>query len=441
MNAEVKKTLKIAWPIMIGLIGQHLFGMLDSIMVARHSTVELAASAFVNNVFVIALVLIFGFSSALSALVAQARGRGEQNTAGLILKHGLTCLLIFSLICMFALEFLNTNIHLFHQTEEVAAASKVFMRLMTWSLLPMAFYVAFRHYSDGLEKTMLPTVILSIGFVINTVLNYCLIYGNWGAPELGLKGAGIATLVARIFMAVSIAIIIFSKSSHKEYIQSFWHGRFSKSLFTQVLKLGTPTAMQMLFEVGLFAGCGVMMGWLGTKTIAAHQVVMSLATISFMFPLSISIATSIRCGEFTGKHDWAAVRRIGRSSIYFTLFMTGAWALLFIFCRQPISYLFTNDPDVVAIASEIFLFAAFFQLFDGTQSVLIGILRGSSDVKVPTIITFVVYWIISAPLAYGLTAFGNMGFRGIWSVLALSLVLSSTLLVARFEWLMNKKTR
>ena len=438
---EVKKTLKLAWPIMLGLVGQHLFGLIDTIMVGHHSTVELAAAAFVNNVLNLFLIVLYGFSSGLSVLISHARGRQNTIRVALLLKHGLICQLALCVLFIAILQFLNMNLEIFAQQPEVTDRSHTYFNYMTYSLVPLALFMTLRQFSDGLEQTLLPTVMLAVGFLLNTVMNWLFIFGNLGFAEMGLEGAGLATVISRVFILILLALFLFRKSFYQPYLKDFFSSPIEKSAFRALIFIGTPSAIQYMFEVGVFIGAAILMGWISTITLAAHQVVINFASVTFMFPLSLSIATSVRVGYATGREHWISAKHIGLSSVAAAASTMSIFALFFYFGRDTIPHWFTDDLAVAQIASQIFIFAALFQVFDGIQSVFIGALRGLHDVKIPTVLTFIAYWAIGASLSYYLAFSCGMLHRGIWLGLALSLVVAALLLGLRFFYVINKRLK
>ena len=430
---ELNRTLKIAWPLTLGLLGQQFLGLIDSIMVGHHSTVELAAAAFVNSLCGAPLVIIFGFTTNIGVLVAQAVGRNGGGQAGRILRHGFVLNLTIALILMLALGLLNQHLELFSQPADVTAHAHSFLHYISMSLLPLALFNAFRQFSDGLQITLPPMLITVFGVILNTTINWFLIFGHSGAPEMGLAGAGIATLISRWVMLIILFIVIVRDERYKKYIGGLWGRTYEMAIFSRNFGIGAPSDFQYLFESGAFYAVAIMMGWIGTSTLAANQIVMSLVALLYMFPLSISIATSVRVGEATGRKDPFATRVIGFSSLYLSFAVTFICALILFFGRLVLPLFFTGDLDVIHITGDLFVIAGFFQIFDGTQCVLVGALRGMSDVKVPTAWMFFAYWVVGISLAYGCGFTLHYGYLGIWTGLALSVVISALGLTYRFD--------
>jgi multidrug resistance protein, MATE family len=430
---ELNRTLKIAWPVTLGLLGQQILGMVDSMMVGHHSTVELAAAAFVNNLCGPPIVIIIGFTTHVGVLVAQAVGHNGGENSGKILRHSLLWNILISLTLILVLEILNHHLEIFGQPPEVVAVSHTFLHLMSWSLLPFALFNSFRQYSDGLQKTVPPMVITVFGVAINTTLNWFLIYGHGGMPELGIAGAGIATLIARTIMFALLFVLVSRGDVYKKFRGELFGRAIDMKLVRSGLNIGAPSALQYLFESGIFYFAAMMMGWLGTLPLAANQIVMSMIIVLYMFPLSISIATSVRVGEAVGQKDAGAARAIGFGSLYLSTLVTFVCAVLMIGGRTFWPHLFTADEKVIFIASDLFVVAGFFQIFDGAQCVLVGALRGINDVRIPTLMMFISYWGCGATLAYIFGLKLGYGHLGIWAGLAFSVVATALMLIYRFE--------
>jgi MATE family multidrug resistance protein len=269
--------------------------------------------------------------------------------------------------------------------------------------------------------------------LVNAFVNWVLIFGNLGFPELALNGAGWATFASRVFMAIALMGFVMSNKFFKQYDVSFHYRSINWPIIKKILSLGLPSGMQYFFEVGAFSFAVVMVGWLGTKPQAAHQIAISLASISFMAVLGISVAGSIRVGNAVGMKDIQETRRAG-----FTASLLGASTMLvsgivFILFRNFLPTLYVNDQEVISYASSLLIIAALFQISDGTQAVGIGILRGLTDVKIPTVITFVAYWIVGLPVGYLLGFTFKMGVQGVWYGLLIALTTSAILLTLRFN--------
>lgn len=410
-------------------------------MVGYHSTVELAAAAFINSITGGPVVMVIGYSTHIGVLVAQSLGREHGRLAGRILRHGLISNFIISLILVAGLEIINSHLYWFHQTSEVENTAHGFLSCMTISVVPLALFNALRQYADGLQVT-LPSMLVIIGSVIvNTICNYFLIFGHGGAPELGLVGAGIGTLIARTLMFIAMALYVVRARRFRNYRDGLFGKKIEWHYLFSGFKIGAPSALQNLFEAGIFFFVAFMMGWIGTEPLAANQTVMSLVAVLYMLPLGLSIATSVRVGEATGRGDPMSARRIGFAALATSLVATSLCAVFLVLCRNLLPRLFTNDLNVIAIAQGLYVIAGFFQIFDGTQAVLVGALRGMSDVKVPTLVMFIAYWALGAPLAYFAGFTLKFGHIGVWVGLALSVVANAIGLTFRFDRISSHRIR
>lgn len=433
MYKEFKNTFVLALPLIVGNLGQVLLGVIDSMMVGQLGPVELAASSFANNIFHIPLIILFGVSSAISINVAQAFGAGRPQETGLYWLHGLYVLLALSFGIVFCLIFLSFNLSLFNQPLEVTETSKAYFQVITWSLIPIVVFQGARQFCDGHSNTLAPTVILSIGLLINVFLNWILIFGKLGFPEYGLVGAGYATFISRVLIVFIVLHYIFRSQKYKTSFSNLKARAYDLFYTRAILRIGIPSGMQYMFEVVAFSTAGFMMGWISTQALAAHQIAISLATMTFVSALGISIGTSIRIGQSVGKKDIALARKIGVSSSLFTLMGMSLFAVLFILLRYQLPQFFIDDIEVITMAASLLIVAGIFQIFDGLQAVMLGALRGFSDVRIPTLITFLSWWVMAMPLCYALAFVFNFDHIGVWAGLASTLAFASIFLMIRFH--------
>jgi MATE family multidrug resistance protein len=294
----------------------------------------------------------------------------------------------------------------------------------------------FHTYKQFIEgfSIMKPAMIIAIAAnLINVFANWIFIYGNLGMPALGLDGAGWATFSSRVFMALTLMFYVISKDSFKKYDVNFHFRNINFPVIRKILNVGLPSGFQYFFEVGAFALAVMMIGWLGTNQLAAHQIAINLASISFMAVLGISAAGAIRVGNAVGKKDVSEVRRAGFTAIFIGASIMFTAGIIFITLRNFLPALYIDNPDVIRIASSLLVIAALFQVSDGIQGVGIGVLRGLTDVKIPTLITFIAYWVIALPVAYLLGFTFNFGVEGVWVGLLLGLTASAAMLTIRFN--------
>lgn len=429
---EVRPTLALALPIMVGQVSQILIGVTDSVMIGHAGTVPLAASAFGMSIFTIFYVVGIGLMLPVSIFVARAQGANEPGETTEYLRHGIFLALLVGALETLVLAGLGAQLHRFGQPPEVLAIVRPFFLLIGGSITPVLVYLVFRQFAEALGRPWAPMFIILGDVALNAALNWILIYGNLGAPALGLTGAGIATLIARCAGTLAIVVWVLRDSQLRAYWPTRWWRPLSKARVSAMLHVGVPAASMLFFECTAFAFSCVMVGWLGAVPLAAHQIALSCASFSFMFPLGLSTAAGIRVSRALGAGEFHRLRPIGFSALGIALVMTAAFGLLFGFAGRPIAALFVQDPVVISLAVQLLVIAGLFQLFDGSQVNGAALLRGISDVRVPAVITFAAYWVASLPLGYLLGIRGGWGARGIWIGIATGLACAAMLLAIRF---------
>lgn len=429
---EAKQTLTLAVPIMAGQLSQMLMGVIDSIMVGRVGVVPLAASSFANSLLSVPFLFGIGLLQCISVRAAEAHGAGDRQTTGEVLRHGLAISILAGLAMIALTVVVATQLHRFGQPPEVAASSRNFLLLIGASLLPMFMSMSLRQFSEALNHPWPPMIIMFGAVLLNVGLNWIFIYGHLGSPALGLDGAGLATLLARIAALAAIFFYVLRARRFSGALPAGWLRRLHADRLRSLLKIGLPSAGQLLLEVSAFTMAAIMMGWLGTVPLAAHQIALTCCATSFMFPLGIAMATTIRISHALGGAEMARVRGIGLSSIALGLVVMGLSALVFTFAGNPIARAFVEDHEVTQLAATLLIVAAIFQCFDGLQVVAAGALRGLSDVTVPLFTCLFAYWLVFLPFAY-LAAFKfGYGPLGIWAGLVVALAVAGLLLVGRF---------
>lgn len=433
---ELRRTLALAVPIVVGHLGQMLMGITDSVMIGHIGKVPLAASAFAMSLFTIAFLVGIGVLMSLSVLAARAHGAGQPRDCSEYLRHGMilgvslgTCGAILMLIA-------GTHLELFGQPDEVIAVVVPYFQIIGISMIPTLFFQVLRQFSEAVGHPWGPMGILLASVLLNVLLNWVLIYGHWGAPALGLEGAGWATLIARIAAVVGLWAWLRHRSEVRAEWPGFsgntrWLAPLSRLHLREMLSIGVPAAAQLLFEAGAFALSALMMGWIGTTALAAHQIALSCAACAFMVPLGLSIATSVRIGRAVGEGRHESLRVIGFGSLGASVVFSLLFTLIFALAGPLIVSGFTHETEVLELAARLLIVAAIFQIFDGGQAIAAGALRGLADVKVPMMITFIAYWIFALPIGYffGVRGIGPMG---VWTGLACGLAFASILLTRRF---------
>ncbi len=433
MFKEFSRTLKIAIPLVISNVSQIALGLIDSAMIGPIDYRQLAASSLVINVVAIPMVLGSGMTMAISPLVAAANGRQNVFAVSNIFYNGFLVSAVAAVLIVIAMISTSGLLYNLGQDEIVVALALPYYKIMIWSMLPMLLFLAAKQFSDGLEITRTAMVLSVASLPLNAFLNWVFIYGNFGMPRLELTGAGIATLITRILIAVILLIVIAKHRVYKPYIAlrgKAW--KVSAKTFRALLKIGLPSSLQYGMESAAFSVSGIMIGWLGATAQAAHQIALNLASATFMASLGLSLAASIRVANAYGRKDEAQMHSIGKSTIAGGLVYGLVCGILFIVFQHKLPYLFTKNDGVAAISTTLLVLAALFQISDATQAIGVGLLRGKHDVKVPTVLVAIAYWVIGIPLGYYLAFTQNLGAPGIWIGFIAGLSISSILLNTRF---------
>jgi MATE family multidrug resistance protein len=430
--SELRPTLALALPIIAGQVSQILMGLTDVAMIGHVGRVPLAASAFAGGVFGLFFIVGTGLLVPVPVLVARAHGAAQPAECGAWLQHGLAAALVVAVVEVALIVALAAQLHHFGQPAEVVAAVNPFFLIIGVSLVPTFVFQVLRQFSEALGRPWQPMAILFLSVGVNALLNWMFIFGHLGAPALGLTGSGCSTLVARLLSVVLLWAWLKRQPDLRPLLPRPGSlTALSRVHLRQMLQIGVPAAGQLLFEAGAFSAAALMMGWLGTVPLAAHQIALGCAACTFMFPLGLSMAAGIRISQAVGQGRRQALRPIGFGALGLSTMMMAAFALIFALGGGAIARGFTADPDVVALAARLLLVAAIFQVFDGGQVVGAGALRGLSDVRIPTLITFVAYWLVALPAGYLLGLKAGLGALGVWIGLAAGLACAAVLLAVR----------
>jgi MATE family multidrug resistance protein len=433
MLKELKQTLPLAYPLILSNLTQMAFGLIDTAMVGAVNHYQLAAAGLVVNAIAIPQVVGMGIGMGMSPLVAIAQGQNRPQQAAKLLFNGFWLSVAVGLLLAFGLWQCKGLMTQLGQDVVVGQLAVGYFGVMGLSLFPMMIFLSLKQFADGLQHTKIGMVISIAALGINALLCWVLIFGNWGAPRLELLGAGLATLITRVLQAEAMGLAVWKhplfKSIHAHGLAAW---RLCKTTLRQLLHLGIPSSLQYAMEAGAFSVSGIIIGWLGATTQAAHQIALNCASFTFMASVGLSLAGSIRVSHAFGQNKIALVRSIGLSTLWAGLAYGVLCALGFIVLRWQLPHLFTQNPEVMAMAAGLMLFAALFQISDATQAIGVGLLRGLKDVKRPTLYVALAYWVVGIPLGYGL-AFGlHWGAAGIWLGLVAGLTASSILLNHRF---------
>ena len=433
-----KSLLKLALPIIIGQLGGIITGLADTIMVGQHSTAELAASSFVNNVLNTFIIFGTGFSFALTPLVGENLARQKRYVVAAWLKNGIVANLLLSILLVAILTVIYFNVEHFGQPSELMPLIKPYFLVSMISIIFVMIANSFRQFVEGITNPSVSMWILVSGNLLNIVGNYILIYGKCGFPEMGLMGAGYSTLISRIVMLILFVSVFVFRPSYKQYRRGFMRMWVLPNRLMRVTKLGVPIAFQQGLEAATFSLTAIMVGWLGSLELAAHQVVIAISTISFTTYLGLGSATAIRTSFYKGAKDWQQVRKTTVAGIHLGIIVSTLTCLALFIFRNEISYVFSDDPKVASIVVLLLPILMLYQYVDGAQIVLANALRGLSDVKSIMWISFVTNFLIAIPAGYLLGFPFGMGIEGIWLAYPIGFVFSVALLGLRARKLMNR---
>lgn len=444
---EFKYNLQLAYPVVLGMLGHTLIMIVDNIMVGKLGSTELAAVSLANSMIFVALSLGIGFSTAITPIVGEADAEKDNLKIRSAFHNGLfLCVLLGFLL--FGLIVLGKPImELLHQPKEVIVLAKPFLDWVGFSLVPLIIYQGYKQFADGLSMTKYSMYAIVMANVLHVIINYCLIYGVWIFPKMGIIGAALGTVISRIAMVVFMHIILARQEQLKTYFHNFSFSEIKKETIKKIVNLGVPSAMQMLFEVVLFTAAIWLCGNIGKTSQAANQIALSLASMTFMFAMGLSVVSMIRVSNQKGLNDYKNLVVVARSIFLLVILIEIFFAFLFIVLHNIVPSLFLDmenskqlldNKEVVLIASKLLLVAAVFQISDGIQVVVLGALRGLQDVKIPMYITFVAYWVIGFPISYYLGEYTELKAIGVWIGLLAGLSAAALFLYIRFHFITKK---
>nr|WP_319399633.1 MATE family efflux transporter [uncultured Carboxylicivirga sp.] len=431
-NKHYWPNIKLATPIVLAQAGQMLVNLADTLMVGQVGTAPLAAASYANSIFINILYFGVGISFALTPIVGKAFGAKKKAECGYWLKQGLWANVIIGAILTIISGGFYFLLPYLGQEENVWKEAGPYFLLLTASIIPFQIFNSYKQFAEGLSNTKIAMVITIGGNVLNVILNYIFIYGHFGMPALGLAGAGIGTLASRIMMAITFAIILPKINHYKEYLHSHTSSLSFEAL-KKITKLGMPIGLQFVIEIFAFSLGSIMMGWIDAESLAAHQIVLSLASLTYMMSSGLASATTIKVSIFRGKKMFNEIKNTSFASLHLVLIFMSGTGILFFTLRSFLPSLFTPDHQVTLLASNLMIIAAFFQIFDGIQVTSLGILRGLEDVVAPVIGAGIAYLLISVPTGYLATFVFNIGPAGIWVGYLVGLASAGAFLQLRFR--------
>lgn len=452
---HLRRNLKLAFPVMITQAGQISVNIIDTIMVGglggkfdtfkdeNLSKMALAATSLGNSIFFAVLVFAFGFSFALSPLVAAEDSKGDRQKVADYFTHSLILNTTLSVLLFLVLTFAKPILYYFKQPEDVIDLCIPYLTIMTFSMVPLMIFQSFRQFSEGLSLTIPVTIATILGNVVNIFLNYGWIYGNMGFPRLEVAGAAWGTFAARVVMMIFLLIVLLNFEKTRTILKLVNLKNFQKSIFRKISNIGIPTALTSFFEMTAFSTAAFICGYTFTDTVldqelakvnlAAHQIAINLASTTFMMCTGLGVAATVRIGNQLGLKDYKTLREAGWSCILMVITFMFICGVSFILLRYQLPTFYSEEQAVINVAAQLLIVASLFQLSDGIQLVVLGALRGMTDVKVPSILTFIAYWLIAVPVGLLLAVYFEMRALGMWIGLGIGLTLSALMLIYRYH--------
>lgn len=444
---EFKYNLKLAIPVITALLGHTFVQLIDNIMVGQLGTASLAAISLGNSFFWVAMSVGVGFSTAITPLIAEADGQRNILKGKKVLIHGfLSCIFLGIALSIF-LIITQPFLYEMGQPKEVVDLAFKYLFWVAISLIPLLIFQAFKQFSDGLSYTKPSMYASLLANIFNIILNYMLIFGNWGAPAMGIEGAALGTLISRVLALLFMIIYIFIDKKFAPYVKNIAEKGLDKILFFKIFKIGFPSAAIMFFEITFFTCAVWLSGLLGKNPQAANQIALNLSTVTYMVAMGFGVAAMIRVGNQKGKSNYIELRRVAISIFLLIFIFDFIFCVIFLLFHDQLPWLYldfensSNVKDiyeVVKLSSGLLIISAFFQISDGLQAVVLGALRGLQDVNLPALIAFFSYVLIGLPISYILGIKLNFGVNGIWYGLLSGLTSSSILLFLRFQYLTKK---
>jgi MATE family multidrug resistance protein len=438
---EFSYNIKLAYPVILGMLGHTLIGVVDNFMVGNLGSTELAAVSLGNSFIFIAMSLGIGFSTAITPLISQADAENDDKKIRTTFHHGLLLCTVLGIFLFIVTVLCKPLMYLMHQPKIVADMASPYIDWVAFSLIPLIMYQGYKQFADGLSQTKYPMYAIFLANVVHILFNYVLIYGFWFFPKMGVIGAALGTVISRIMMVVFLHLLLRYNEKFRCFFMYFSFREIKKSMLRKIINLGLPSAMQMLFEVTLFTAAIWLSGSLGKNYQAANQIALTLASSTFMVAMGLSVTAMIRVSHSKGMADFKNMIIVARSIFLLTVILETIFGIVFIIFHNYLPHLFLNMSDsaqfldnkeIIGITAQLLLVAAVFQLSDGIQVVVLGALRGLQDVKIPMYITFVAYWLIGFPISFYLGKYTEFKAVGIWIGLLAGLSAAALFLYIRF---------
>ncbi|HEY4538719.1 MAG TPA: MATE family efflux transporter [Faecalibacter sp.] len=455
LKEHLRRNITLALPVMITQAGQISVNIIDTIMVGglggkfdvikddNLSKMALAATSLGNSIFFAFLVFAFGFSFALSPLVAAEDSKNNKQNVADYFTHSLILNGTLAVLLCLLLLFARPVLYYLKQPADVIDLCIPYLTIMTFSMVPLMIFQSFRQFSEGLSLTIPVTIATIIGNVVNVALNYGWIYGNWGFPRLEVAGAAWGTFSSRVVMMIFLIIVLYNFQKTKSILQLVDFKKIKMEYFKKISNIGIPTALTSFFEMTAFSTAAFICGYtfsdslmdqeLAKVNLAAHQIAINLASTTFMMCTGLGVAATVRIGNQLGLKDYKTLRDAGWSCIIMVILFMFICGVSFILLRYQLPTFYSEESAVIALAAKLLIVASLFQLSDGVQLVVLGALRGMTDVRVPSILTFIAYWVIAIPIGLLLAVYFEMRAFGMWIGLGIGLTLSAVMLIIRYH--------
>ena len=437
-TSEFSTNIRLATPVVMGSLGHVLVGVVDDIMVGKLSPIHLAATSLGNSLVFLAIAIGIGFSFALTPLVSEANGQKDIAKGRALFQHGMLLNTSLGVVMFIMLIFAEPILYHLGQKPEVIVLAVPYFKIVSLSMIPLMIFQGFKQFADGMSETKYAMWATIFANGINVIINYFLIYGIWIFPRLEIVGAATGTFVSRIAMLLLLIFMLKKQVVFQPFFVLLKKAEIKMHYFIKIIQLGFPTALQIFFEVAFFVSAVILAGKLGAFPQAANQIALKMSSTTFMVAIGVGVAATVRIGNMKGKKDFVNLRRIALSNqLLISVLMLFFTSLFFVF-HKYIPYLFTQEKEVIELAKTLILIAGIFQLSDGLQAVIMASLRGVQDVWIPTLITFISYWVIGFPVSYYLGIMTAYRTTGIWIGMLVGLSISSILLFLRFNYVTKK---
>ncbi|TJZ50786.1 MATE family efflux transporter [Sphingobacterium olei] len=434
-------TIALAGPVVISQLGHTLVQTADTMIVGHFAgCIPLAAVSLSHSFFMVVLVIGIGIAYGLTPLIAQENGKTNKEECAKLLSNSFW-INFFTGIILFCFVYFGSMVAMDYadQDPQVVREAKPYLFLLSLSIWPLMVFNTFKQFAEGLGFTKQAMNITIWGNVLNVVIAIVLVKGMFGFEPMGIRGVGLATLIDRVLMMIVMMTYVLRAKPFKSYLIKFNLFFVQWQRIKNILRIGAPVAMQYVFEIGAFAGASVIAGQIGALEQASHQVAITLAAMTYMMASGIAAAATIKTGNSFGNNKYYRLQKFASVSYHLVLIFMVFTAVLFAVFNQYLPHLITTDTAVIQLSAQLLIIAGLFQLFDGTQVVGLGILRGMGDVNIPTLFTFIAYWIIGLPTGYFMGINLGWGVQGVWYGLTLGLLTSSLLLYLRYRHIIQRK--